>query len=49
MFILEICMVAFWCTVKAVGAVLVMAPFGSGPLLLWLLWLWVTGPVERRK
>jgi len=48
-FILETCTVALWCLIKAVGAVMIILPFGLGPLLLWLFWLWVTGPVERRK
>lgn len=48
MFAVEICTVAVWWLIKMTGVVLSL-PFGLGPLLLCLFWVWVTGPFERRK
>lgn len=48
MFILEVCTVTLWWLIKTTGVVLSL-PFGLGPLLLWLLWLWATGSNERGK
>lgn len=49
MFILETCTVATWCLIKTIGVVLMMPPLGIGPLLICLIWLWVTGQLKGER